>query len=174
MQTLLFIVAAFAVIYLFAGSGAAAAILGGGSDTLQSLGGLVDVTQVSAALKIARAIGVAEGGYDSNGNNRNNGSRPSRNKNPLDMTADLIGKAIGFDGMFPQYATDADGWENGLAQVNAWLNGTSQYHNADSSIADVAGLGSEKAYTTTDQTAWANTVAQQLNVSTDTPIGQIA
>lgn len=172
METLLYIAGAVAIVFLL--SQAASAVIGGGSDSLSDLGGLVDTSAASLTVRIARAIAVAEGGYDASGRNLNNGSRPSRNHNPMDMTADLIGKAVGKDGPFVQYANDADGWENGYAQVNAWLNGSSRYHSADSSIADLAGLGSETGFTSTDQQAWADTVARVLGVSTDTALSEIA
>ena len=48
------------------------------SDTIDDLGGVVDTSENSATVKLARAIAVAEGGYNSDGSNKNNGSRPSR------------------------------------------------------------------------------------------------
>lgn len=139
---------------------------GGGSDTLDDLGGQVDTSASSKTVAIAQAIATAEGFYAP-------GSRPARNFNPGDMTADLIGKSVGKDGPFVKFANNADGWENLYAQVNAWLDGTSQYHSADSTIADLAGLGDETGYTATDQTAWANTVANTLGVSVDTPLSEV-
>lgn len=133
-----------------------------GSDKVSDLGGQVDTSTSNPTKAIARAIAAAEGFYVP-------GTRPARNHNPGDMTADLIGKAIGKDGPFVVYANDDDGWENIYAQVNAWLEGTSAHADAGSSIFDVS-----RFYTTTDQDAWANTVASQLGVSADTPIGQVA
>jgi hypothetical protein len=138
----------------------------GGSDTVQDLGGDVDTSADSVTQKIARAIATAEGFFAA-------GSRPARNHNPGDMTADLIGKSTGTDGAFVTYDNDEDGWANLYAQVNAWLQGTSRYHGPLSTIADLAGLGSETGYTTTDQQAWANTVAQVCGVTTDTSLGDI-
>lgn len=174
MDTLVYILGGFALVFLLSQGANALGLGGGGSDTLEDLGGVVDLSATSPTVKIARAIAVAEGGYDAHGNNLSNGSRPSRNRNPLDMTADLIGRAIGKDGPFVQYATDADGWANGYAQVNAWLEGNSRYHSSDSSIADLAGLNSETGFTTTDQQAWANTVARVLGVSLETSLSEIA
>lgn len=136
------------------------------SDTVDDLGGYVDQSATSQTVRIAQAIATAEGFYSP-------GSRPARNHNPGDMTSDLIGKSIGMDGPFVVFITDADGWNNLYAQVNAYINGTSRYHSSSSSISDLAGLGSETGYTATDQEAWANTVAQTLGVSVDTPLGQV-
>jgi len=137
-----------------------------GQDSVTDLGGQVDATQSNATTKIAQAIATAEGFYV-------DGSRPQRNHNPGDMTQDLTGTGVGTDGPFVVYATDQDGWECLYAQVNAWLNGTSRYHSADSSINDLAGLGSETGYTATDQAAWAATVASTLGVDADTNLGSI-
>lgn len=138
-----------------------------GQDSVVDLGGDVDATKKPATVKIAQAIATAEGFYV-------DGSRPQRNHNPGDMTQDLIGQATGKDGPFVVYATDADGWECLYAQVNAWLDGTSRYHSADSSINDLAGLGSETGYSATDQRSWAATVATSLGVDGDTSLGDIA
>lgn len=115
----------------------------------------------SQARKISEAIALAEGFYVS-------GSRPARDHNPGDMTEDLIGKSVGMDGPFVMFATDEDGFANLDAQVSKWLNGSSSHATADSSISDIS-----QFYTTTDQTAWATTVANHLGVSIDTPIGQV-
>lgn len=133
-----------------------------GSDTVDDLGGQVDQSATSATQKIAQAIASAEGFYVA-------GSRPARNHNPGDMTADLVGASTGTDGMFVVYDTDADGWNNLYAQVNAWLEGTSKHAGPDSTITDVAAF-----YTTTEQDAWAANVAASLGVSVDTTIGSIA
>lgn len=121
------------------------------------------------AQQIAYAIGVAEGGYDSSGNNLNNNSRPSRNHNPGDLTVDVNGTATGTDSQgFTVYATDAAGFAALLHQVMEWLDGTSANAGPTSTIADIS-----EFYTTTDQSAWAANVASALGVSVDTPIGQI-
>lgn len=112
--------------------------------------------------KIAQAIAVAEGFYVS-------GSRPQRNNNPGDMTLDLIGTSTGKDGPFVVYANVQDGWNNLYKQVQEWLDGTSKNADASFTISDIAGF-----YTTTDQTAWATNVANQLGVSIDTPIGEVS
>lgn len=121
-----------------------------------------DETISTTVQKIAQAIAFAEGFYVA-------GSRPQRNHNPGDMTLDLIGKSTGKDGPFVVYATDDDGWANLYKQVGLWINGGSSHATADSTITDIAGF-----YTTTDQTAWATNVANQLGVSVDTPIGEVA
>ena len=129
---------------------------------------MVDQSANSVTVNLAQAIAFAEGFYVS-------GSRPARNHNPGDMKADLIGRANGFDSDgFAVYATDDDGWKNLYAQVNAWLNGTSRYHSSQSTIADLAGLGSETGYTSTDQASWASNVAAKLGVETDTQIGALS
>lgn len=154
---------AFAVVALVA---LAAYVLvikpGQGSDTVDDLGGDVDQSSSSATVSIARAIATAEGFYVA-------GSRPARNHNPGDMTADLIGKKIGDDSAFVVYGNDNDGWDNLYAQVNAWLEGTSAHAGPDSTIYDVS-----RFYTTTDQDAWAATVASKLGVDVNTAIGQVA
>jgi hypothetical protein len=133
-----------------------------GSDTVADLGGMVDTSESSSTQKIAEAIATAEGFYVA-------GSRPQRNHNPGDMTADLVGKATGKDGMFVVYDNDQDGWSNLYAQVNAWLNGTSRHAGPDSTIADIS-----KFYTTTEQDIWAVNVAGSLGVPVDTTIGSVA
>lgn len=116
----------------------------------------------TAVQKIAQAIAFAEGFYVS-------GSRSSRDHNPGDMTQDLIGKSTGKDGPFVVYASDDDGWANLYAQIELWLNGGSGHATPSSTITQIAGF-----YTTTDQTAWAANVANQLGVSIDTPIGEVS
>ena len=120
------------------------------------------------AHSISLAIGVAEGGYDASGNNLNNGTLPSRNHNPGDLTIDGTGKAIGMNGSFQVYSSDADGYAALDYQVNLWLNGESANATADSTIAEISSF-----YTDTDPAAWASNVAAVLGVSVDTPIGQI-
>lgn len=138
-----------------------------GQDSAADLGGNVDATQNVITTRIAQAIATAEGFYV-------DGSRPQRNHNPGDMTQDLTGTSTGKDGAFIVYGSDADGWECLYAQINAWFNNSSRYHTSQSSINDLAGLGSETGYTSTDQAAWAATVATSLGVSPDTSIGDIA
>ena len=141
----------------------AAAVLLGAFALWKAIGGAMpDETISTTVQKIAQAIAFAEGFYVA-------GSRPQRNHNPGDMTLDLIGKSTGKDGPFVVYATDDDGWANLYKQVGLWINGGSSHATADSTITDIAGF-----YTTTDQTAWATNVANQLGVSVDTPIGEVA
>jgi hypothetical protein len=131
------------------------------SDTVADLGGVVDSSDPANVEKIARGIATAEGFYVV-------GSRPARNHNPGDMTADLVNAAVGVDGMFVVYGTDQDGWNNLYAQINAWLNGTSRHAGPTSTIYDVS-----RFYTTTDQDAWAATVASVVGVDVDTQLGAI-
>lgn len=133
-----------------------------GSDTVEDLGGYVDTSDTSNVDRIARAIATAEGFYVMF-------SRPARNHNPGDMTADLVGRAIGKDGMFVVYANDEDGWSNLRAQINAWLNGSSRHAGPDSTIADIS-----QFYTTTEQEIWAANVAGYLGVPVDTQIGRVS
>lgn len=140
-----------------------AAILLGILVFVKAVGGaVIDVTVQPNVQKIAQAIALAEGFYVS-------GSRPARNHNPGDMTQDLIGESVGTDGIFVVYATDDDGWANLYAQIEKWLDGNSSHATSDSTILEIANF-----YTTTDQTAWATTVANELGVSLDTPIGEVS
>ena len=116
----------------------------------------------SSVQKIAQAIATAEGFYVA-------GSRPARNHNPGDMTADLIGKSVGMDGSFVVYMTDSDGWQNLYTQIQEWLSGTSSHATSASTISQIS-----QFYTTTDQSSWATTVANELGVSLDTPIGEVS
>lgn len=127
-----------------------------------TINGNVTVLPQANVQRIAQAIAFAEGFYVP-------GSRPARNHNPGDMTADLIGKAVGMDGAFVVYATDDDGWNNLYTQIQKWLNGSSSHANSGSTITQISDF-----YTTTDQTAWATQVANQLGVSIDTPIGEVS
>jgi hypothetical protein len=140
----------------------AAAVLLAVAVLFKSLGGALTMSVTPNVQKIAEAIAFAEGFYVA-------GSRPARNHNPGDMTADLIGKSVGHDGPFVVYSTDDDGWENLRRQISLWLYGGSSHATPDSTITDLS-----EFYTTTDQTAWAANVANHLGVSTDTSIGEIA
>ena len=135
---------------------------GGDSDTVEDLGGMVDTSETSVTQRIAQAIAAAEGFGVA-------GARPTRNHNPGDMTADLIGRSTGKDGAFVVYANDEDGWQNLYAQVNAWLEGTSRHAGPQSTIFDIS-----RFYTTTEQDVWAANVAGVLGVDLDTQIGTIA
>jgi hypothetical protein len=132
---------------------------------LQSRGGVAGDTSITAAFDpvnaLAEAIATAEGFYV-------DGSRPQRDHNPGDMTADLIGKGVGTDGSFIVFATDEDGWSNLKAQIQKWFDGTSRNANGDSTIADLSGF-----YTDTQQDSWAANVANALGVSTDTSISDL-
>src|SRR5947209_1643016 len=113
--------------------GAALVIVGlvGAAYILLQMGDSVDTSAPPNVQRIAQGIAAAEGFNVP-------GSRPARNHNPGDMTADLIGKGIGFDGPFVIYASDADGWANLYAQINKWLSGHSSHATAESTIADIA------------------------------------
>lgn len=141
----------------------AAALLLGILVLYKALGGAIveEMSTPENVKRIAQAIATAEGFYVA-------GSRPARNHNPGDMTADLIGKKVGMDGSFVVYETDDDGWQNLYRQIEKWLNGDSSHATADSTITDIS-----QFYTTTDQTAWATNVANSLGVSLDTPIGEV-
>jgi hypothetical protein len=134
---------------------------------LQSSGGGGSSSSDPATM-IAYAIGVAEGGYDASGNNLNNGTLPSRNHNPGDLTVDVNGTGSGTSGGFIIYPSDAVGYAALVYQVNEWLNGTSANAGPNSTISDVS-----QFYTTTDQAAWANNVASTLGVSVDTQLSAI-
>jgi hypothetical protein len=126
----------------------------------------------SNAHQISLAIGVAEGGYDASGNNLGNGSPPSVNHNPGDLTVDVNSTGMGTSGGFVVYPDDATGYAALDYQVNEWLNGTSANANADSTIDQIS------QFYTTDvppgaQAAWASNVAATLGVPSSTPIGQI-
>lgn len=156
----------------------ALAVIGGGAGLLYYLnkkgtfsGTVVGqaITDVSSAVEsvadpvdaLAKAIATAEGFYV-------DGSRPQRDHNPGDMTADLIGKGVGTDGAFIVFATDEDGWANLKAQIQKWFDGSSSHADSSSTIADLAGF-----YTNTEQSAWANNVANALGVSTDTSLSDL-
>lgn len=122
----------------------------------------MDTSADATVVRIAQAIAKAEGFYVQ-------GSRPARNHNPGDMTADLIGKAVSKDGNFVVYSNDIDGWNNLYAQINAWLEGTSRHASSSSTIFDIS-----RFYTTTEQDIWAQNVANDLGVDVNTQIGEIA
>ena len=124
--------------------------------------GSMDTSADDRTQKLAQAIASAEGFYKA-------GSRPQRNNNPGDMTQDLIGKAVGTDGPFVVYATPDDGWANLYAQINKWYSGTSNRADGTSTISELSSF-----YTTTEKQTWAVNVANNLGVSVDTPINQIA
>ena len=110
---------------------------------------------------LAEAIAYAEGFFVP-------GSRPARNHNPGDLTVDTTGAGVGHDGMFIVYANDGDGWAALKKQVSLMLTNASQIYNNQMTIRQVAQL-----YTTTDQLAWATTVAGRLGVSMDTKLADI-
>lgn len=128
---------------------------------LLTTGGMALATVSPAVKKISEAIAYAEGFNLPN-------SRPQRNNNPGDIEADLIHKAIGYDGPFPIYATPEDGWENLYTQVSRMLSGTSGKYSPSESISQIAHTYAGKGWYD-----WANNVANYLGVSTDTTLEQI-
>jgi len=120
------------------------------------------------AHQISLAIGVAEGGYDANGNNLANGTLPSANHNPGDLTVDVNGTGSGSNSGFVVYPDDATGYAALDYQVSEWLNGTSANAGPDSTIDQIS-----QFYTATNPAAWAANVATVLGVPSSTPIGQI-
>jgi len=115
-----------------------------------------------AAAHFAQAVATAEGFYVP-------GSRPARNHNPGDLTLDLTGAGVGWDGPFVIYATDADGFAALMVQIQKALDGTSSVYTPDMTIMQFA-----TKYTATDQAAWASTVAGYLGVTVDTPISEVS
>jgi hypothetical protein len=138
---------------------------------------VLEATGTSAASSgsahaISLAIGVAEGGYDGNGTNLNNGTLPSRNHNPGDLTVDVNSTGTGTNGGFIVYPDDATGYAALDYQVNEWINGSSANANSSSSISDIS------QFYTTDvpagaQANWAATVAATLGVTADTTLSTI-
>lgn len=137
-----------------------------------NMSGLPSGSGSGAAEQIALAIGVAEGGYDANGNNLGNGTAPSVNHNPGDLTVDVNNTSTGTSNGFVVYADDATGYAALVYQVNEWLNGTSANAGPNSTIDDIS-----QFYTTDSppgaQVDWASNVAAVLGVPSSTPIGQI-
>jgi hypothetical protein len=138
---------------------------------IEASGGM-GTTANSAAGQIALAIGVAEGGYDATGANRNNGVPASINHNPGNLTVDVNGTGSGSSGGFVVYPSDAVGYAALEYQINEWLQGTSANAGPDSTIDQIS------QFYTTDvppgaQAAWAANVAATLGVLSSTPISQI-
>jgi len=134
---------------------------------------VLDATGASAqssdtTRQISIAIGVAEGGYDASGNNLNNGTLPSRNHNPGDLTVDVNSTGSGVSGGFVVYPDDATGFAALDYQVGKWLDGSSDNATSASTIAQIS-----QFYTTTDQAAWAANVASVLGVTVDTSLAAI-
>lgn len=107
----------------------------------------------------ADAIAFAEGFYTP-------GSRAARNNNPGDLTEDLTGAGVSWDGPFVVYGTAADGWAALQKQVGKMLDGSSAFYHPGMSIREVAAK-----YTATEQAAWAANVAARLGVQVDSVIG---
>src|SRR4030095_6104140 len=94
--------------------------------------------------------------------------RAYRNNNPGNLTIDLTGTGIGFDGPFVKYATASDGWEALKKQVSKMIDGSSAYYNVSMTIAQIASI-----YTATQQTEWASNVASRLGVSPNTTLADL-
>ncbi len=113
--------------------------------------------------QFAEAIAWAEGFYVP-------GSRPARNHNPGNLTVDLTGggQGVGMDGPFIVYGSDADGFADLQIQIRKIFDGTSRFYNSGMTIFEVA-----KRWTTTDQIAWAQIVAQKLGVTVNDTLASL-
>lgn len=102
---------------------------------------------------LAQAIANAEG--------FGNGSAGTALNNPGDI----------FSGsQLAHYPTPADGWTALENQIQKWLNGTSAYANANTTIAQLAPI-----YTGNQNAAqWAQAVTQPFGLTPDATIGQLA
>lgn len=126
----------------------------------------------------AQAIAVAE---NANPNYFNPGDLKvtSASGSPLNLSSKLT---AGANGTAPngvtQYSSNDAGWNALYNQILFIVNGQSNLGNLSSTISDLA-----YNYTTTDQDAWANTVAQEMAnagyvdasgnpVNPDTPLGE--
>jgi hypothetical protein len=110
---------------------------------------------------LADAIAYAEGFYVS-------GSRAYRNNNPGDLTLDITGTGVGYDGPFVIYASAMDGWDALKRQIQKMIDGTSAIYDPSMSILDIA-----SRYTTTEVNAWANNVAMRLGVTIETTLNDL-
>jgi hypothetical protein len=126
------------------------------------LSGGVALIGVSPTIRrFGEAVATAEGFYVE-------GSRPQRNDNPGNLTMDLTGKGIGWDGPFVRYANSADGFEALYKQISEWFSGISTRISGDMTIAQAAQIYSPNGWLN-----WANNVANYLGVSIDTTLNQI-
>lgn len=130
-------------------------LLGGSAAVYSSVNGISDATLTA----IANAISVAEGYAP--------GSRSYRDNNPGDLTIDVTGTGVGTDGPFIVYATPDDGFNALKRQIDLWFGGSSVM-NPSMTLLQIA-----SKYTTTNATAWAQTVASQLGVPTSTTLSQL-
>jgi hypothetical protein len=119
------------------------------------------MTLSDAINAFSNAIATAEGFFVS-------GSRPQRNNNPGDLTVDTTGTGVGKDGPFIVYGSVADGWAALNKQVQLILTDASNFYNSGMTLRDIASI-----YTTTDQTSWAQTVANTLGISLDVPVSTL-
>lgn len=110
---------------------------------------------------LSEAIAYAEGYYIE-------GSRPNRNNNPGDLTVDITGTGVGFDGPFVVYGSAYDGWQALRRQIEKMIDGTSSIYNRSMSILEIA-----SRYTTTQVQSWANNVAGYLGVDTSVTLDSL-
>ena len=143
-----------ATLWLLLALAVAAALAGGAVLTLPP------GTQNPIVTMFANAIAFAEGFFVA-------GSRSQRNNNPGDVT-DSFGQATtGQDGPFPIFATVQDGWDALYEQVYLMFYGGSKHYNSSMTIAQVGAI-----YANGDPN-WANNVAANLGVTTDTTLNQL-
>lgn len=119
----------------------------------------------TAVQKIAKAIAQAEGFYVQ-------GSIPQRAHNPGDLErgdighGTIAGKTI--------YPADSQGWQALYNEVQMMLDNSSAHYAPTDSIQDVADEYVNGGNNTEDSTAWAQNVADALEVDASTPIGQVS
>jgi|SRR5713101_6461386 len=121
-------------------------------------GTLVTSDKVKA---FAKAISVAEGFGIAN-------DIPTKAHNPGDLVLGDRGNGVlGREGItiFPD---NASGWNALYHELNLIVNSESHVYTLDMTISDMA-----YKWTDTSQDAWAETVANQLGVTRDTPLSQI-
>lgn len=116
---------------------------------------------VSRAERLAEAIATQEGFFVA-------GSRAQRNRNPGNLTQSFGFAVVGADGMFPIFASAAEGWAALRTQVGMMLDGTSRIYGPEMSITEVA-----RRYTTSQQEEWAANVASYLGVPVGTSISEV-
>jgi hypothetical protein len=144
------------------------------SASASTLGDTGDFSQQIIAF--AQAIAVAEGYQDQNGNLLT-GNVPAKANNPGDLvlssglssllTSGWTGQTLG-EGIAVYNSTGA-GWNALYNQLQFIVNGQSGLADYDTdTISDLA-----YNWTTTNQDAWAETVAGQLGVTPDTPLNQV-
>jgi hypothetical protein len=116
--------------------------------------------------KLAYAIAIAEGFFSA-------GSRSQRNHNPGDFESDITGKAVGFDGPYVIYASDADGWEALKKQVSLMFGGSHVY-NPSMTIDEVAYKYADGLHDPQGAANWAANVAGYLGVDGSTRLQDLS